>query len=107
MLFLGTETYPKPGEYQEFINRHGGSHNAWTGTEFTNFFFDLHHEFFAEGLHRFSQFFTCPTFEASLIDKSATAVDSEFKLKLKMMCGAAIRFTRRQSIRKYFCRFSW
>lgn len=83
MLFLGTETYPKPGEYQEFINRHGGSHNAWTGTEFTNFFFDLHHEFFAEGLHRFSQFFTCPTFEASLIDKERNAVDSEFKLKLK------------------------
>ena len=83
MLFLGTQTYPKPGEYPEFINRHGGSHNAWTGTEFTNFFFDLHHPFFAEGLHRFSQFFTCPTFDASLIDKERNAVDSEFKLKLK------------------------
>src|SRR5690606_34222343 len=30
MLFLGTEKYPEPGEYQEFIKSHGGSHNAYT-----------------------------------------------------------------------------
>ena len=83
MLFLGTQTYPQPGEYQNFISRHGGSNNAWTGTEFTNFFFELQHEFFLEGLHRFSQFFTCPTFDANLLDKERHAVDSEYKLKLK------------------------
>ena len=83
MLFLGTETFPHPGEYQEFINRHGGSNNAWTGTEFTNFYFDLHHEFFAEGLHRFSQFFTCPTFDGQLVDKERNAIDSEYRLKLQ------------------------
>ncbi len=83
MLFLGTQTYPEAGEYQSFISRHGGSNNAWTGTEFTNFFFDLQHEFFAEGLHRFSQFFTCPTFDANLLDKERHAIDSEYRLKLK------------------------
>ena len=30
MLFLGTEKYPDPGEYQQFIKSHGGSHNAFT-----------------------------------------------------------------------------
>ncbi|MDX5334940.1 MAG: insulinase family protein, partial [Marinobacter sp.] len=30
MLFLGTEKYPDPGEYQQFIRSHGGSHNAFT-----------------------------------------------------------------------------
>ena len=83
MLFLGTETFPRPGEYQEFINRHGGSNNAWTGTEFTNYYFDLHHEFFADGLHRFSQFFCCPTFDAQLVDKERNAIDSEYRLKLQ------------------------
>jgi insulysin len=83
MLFLGTETFPRPGEYQEFINRHGGSNNAWTGTEFTNYYFDLHHEFFAEGLHRFSQFFTCPTLDAQSVDKERNAIDSEYRLKLQ------------------------
>ncbi|WP_333608666.1 insulinase family protein, partial [Arsukibacterium sp.] len=33
MLFLGSAAYPKAGEYQQFITQHGGSHNAWTGTE--------------------------------------------------------------------------
>lgn len=25
MLFLGTRTYPKPGEYQQFMSRHGAA----------------------------------------------------------------------------------
>ena len=83
MLFLGTDTFPRPGDYQAFINRHGGSNNAWTGTEFTNYFFDIRHEQFPQGLARFSQFFICPTFDASLVDKERHAVDSEYKLKLK------------------------
>ena len=41
MLFLGTEKYPQPGEYQSFISEHGGSHNAGTGLENTNYFFDI------------------------------------------------------------------
>ena len=82
MLFLGTETYPEPGEYQAFISRHGGSNNAWTGTEFTNYYFDLQHQAFAEGLHRFSQFFICPTFQPELVDKERNAIDSEYRLKL-------------------------
>ena len=57
MLFLGTDTYPHPGEYQDFISRHGGNNNAWTGTEFTNYYLDIHHDTFAEGLHRFASFF--------------------------------------------------
>ena len=36
MLFLGTEKYPAPGEYQEYIAGHGGSHNASTGYDYTN-----------------------------------------------------------------------
>ncbi|MGE6265114.1 insulinase family protein, partial [Aeromonas media] len=83
MLFLGTRTYPKPGEYQQFMSRHGGSNNAWTGTEFTNFFFDIDNGFFEAGLDRFSQFFICPTFAPEWVDKERNAVDSEYRLKLQ------------------------
>ena len=83
MLFLGTATYPHPGEYQDFISRHGGNNNAWTGTEFTNYYLDIHHDAFAEGLHRFASFFICPSFDASLVDKERHAIDSEFRLKLQ------------------------
>lgn len=83
MLFLGTEKYPHPGEYQQFINHHGGHHNAWTGTEYTNFFFDIETEWFESGLDRFSQFFIAPTFDAELVEKERQAVHSEYQLKIQ------------------------
>lgn len=81
MLFLGTEKYPKIGEFQSFINQHGGSNNAWTGTEHTCFFFDVSPNHFEKALDRFSQFFCAPLFNEEALDKERQAVDSEFKLK--------------------------
>ncbi|HIF9404302.1 TPA: insulinase family protein [Photobacterium damselae] len=83
MLFLGTEKYPKVGEFQTFINQHGGSNNAWTGTENTTFFFEVSPHGFEQGLDRFGQFFTAPLFNADAVDKERNAVDSEYKLKIK------------------------
>ncbi|MFT5880532.1 MAG: insulysin [Moritella sp.] len=83
MLFLGTDKYPKPGEYQSFISMHGGTNNAWTGTEYTNYFFDINSRYFNNALDRFAQFFIAPSFNADLLDRERNAVDSEFKLKLK------------------------
>src|SRR5690554_8056124 len=41
LLFLGTEQYPDPGAYQQFIRSHGGSHNAFTAFADINYFFDV------------------------------------------------------------------
>ncbi|GIU01924.1 peptidase M16 [Shewanella algidipiscicola] len=83
MLFLGTEKYPDSGEYHAFINQHGGSNNAWTGTEQTNFFFSIDADVFEESLDRFSQFFIAPCFNLDLVDRERHAIESEFSLKLK------------------------
>ncbi|MFM2479572.1 insulinase family protein [Celerinatantimonas sp. MCCC 1A17872] len=83
MLFLGTEKYPHAGEYQQYISHHGGSNNAWTGTEFTNFFFDIDNDWFEGALERFSQFFISPLFTPELVDKERQAVDSEYQLKIQ------------------------
>ncbi|MBU2896440.1 insulinase family protein [Vibrio hepatarius] len=82
MLFLGTEKYPKIGDFQNYVNQHGGSNNAWTGAEHTCFFFDVMPTSFCNCLDRFSQFFTAPIFNSEALDKERQAVDSEFKLKL-------------------------
>ncbi|WP_375750788.1 insulinase family protein [Vibrio sp. HN007] len=82
MLFLGTEKYPKTGEFQAFISQHGGSNNAWTGTESTCFFFDITPKAFKKALDRFSQFFVAPLFNPEALDKERQAVDSEYRLKL-------------------------
>ncbi|MDC1255968.1 insulinase family protein [bacterium] len=83
MLFLGTEKYPDGSEYQKFISQYGGSNNAWTATEHTCFFFDIHHQHFEQGLDRFSQFFIAPLLSEEFVNKERKNIDAEFKLKLK------------------------
>ena len=83
MLFLGTEKYPEAGEYQKFIGSHGGSHNAYTSFEHTNYFFDISPEFFEQGLDRFSQFFVAPLFDENYVAREKNAVHSEYTAKIK------------------------
>ena len=83
MLFLGTEKYPDPGEYQQFIKSHGGQHNAFTAFQDTNYFFDVQAEFLEPALDRFAQQFSAPLFTAELVDRERNAVHSEFSAKQK------------------------
>lgn len=83
MLFLGTKRFPDGSEYQKFISQHGGSNNAWTATEHTCFYFDIHHQYFTEALDRFSQFFISPLLADEFINKERKNIEAEFKLKLK------------------------
>jgi len=83
MLFLGTAKYPDGSEYQRFISQYGGCNNAWTATEHTCFFFDIHHNYFVEALDRFSQFFTSPLLSDEFVFSERQNIDAEFKLKLK------------------------
>ncbi len=83
MLFLGTKKYPKAGEYQSFITAHGGSHNAYTSFEHTNYFFDIDADYLEPTLDRFSQFFIAPLFTESYVDREKNAVHSEYMSKIK------------------------
>lgn len=83
MLFLGTKDYPVPGEYQTFISEHGGSHNAGTGLENTNYFFDINADYLEQALDRFAPFFSSPNFDAKYVDRERNAVESEYRLKIK------------------------
>ncbi|MFK7733539.1 MAG: insulinase family protein [Pseudomonadales bacterium] len=83
MLFLGTEKYPEPGEYQDFISMHGGGHNAYTSFRNTNYFFDIDAAQLEGGLDRFSQFFVAPLFNADYVQREINAVESEYRSKLK------------------------
>lgn len=83
LSFLGTKSDPDPGAFHQFISDHGGSHNAWTGTEHTSYFFDINNEFIDEALKRFSDFFVEPLMSIEYIEKERNAIDAEYKLKLK------------------------
>lgn len=83
MLFLGTDQYPEPGEYQAFISEHGGMHNAYTSLEETNYFFDVDAPHLMAVLDRFSRFFVAPLFNQDYVDRERHAVESEYRLKIK------------------------
>ena len=83
MLFLGTEKYPDPGAYPAFIQSHGGSYNASTASEHTNFYFEVNPNALAPSLDRFAQFFTAPLFDAAYVDRERNAVDAEYKMRIR------------------------
>ncbi|GAA0787353.1 insulinase family protein [Marinobacterium sediminicola] len=83
MLFLGTEKYPEADSYQKFISSQGGSHNAFTAYENTNYFFDVEASALPEALDRFAQFFIAPLFTAEYVDRERHAVHSEYQAKLR------------------------
>lgn len=77
MLFLGTDKYPDENSYSQYISQHGGSNNAYTASDHTNYYFDITPEFLPEALDRFSQFFLTPLFTESATDREVQAVNSE------------------------------
>ncbi|MEH6471914.1 MAG: insulinase family protein [Halopseudomonas sp.] len=83
MLFLGTDKYPEAGAYQAYISQHGGSHNAFTAHDRTNYFFDIDKSKLEPALDRFSRFFIAPLFSPEYVDRERHAVHSEYQSKLK------------------------
>ncbi|EDO18726.1 hypothetical protein Kpol_1055p83 [Vanderwaltozyma polyspora DSM 70294] len=83
LLFMGSKKFPNENEYSSYLNKHGGSSNAYTGAQNTNYFFEINHEHLHGALDRFSGFFTCPLFNPNSTSKEINAVDSENKKNLQ------------------------
>ncbi|GLT74479.1 hypothetical protein SLA2020_462740 [Shorea laevis] len=77
MLFYASEKYPLEDSYSKYINEHGGSTNAFTDSENTNYYFDVNTGGFEEALDRFAQFFIKPLMSADATMREIKAVDSE------------------------------
>lgn len=82
MLFLGTQEFPQVGEYEDYLNKNGGGHNAYTSIDHTNYFFDVAPTAFQGALERFSRFFVSPTFDPQYVEREKNAVNSEHEKNL-------------------------
>ena len=78
MLFMGNEKYPAEDDFDKFLCEHGGESNASTSYQHTNFNFDVSAEYLEEALDRFAQFFLCPLFSESAIERELNAVNCEY-----------------------------
>jgi len=81
MLFLGTKSYPTVGEYSEFITQNGGTQNAYTELDHTNYMIAVNNDVYDEALKRFSGFFYESLLDPNYADKERNAVHSEWTMK--------------------------
>ena len=83
MLFIGTRKYPEVDTFQQFITGNGGSSNAYTALDHTNYFFDIQNSGFPEGLDRFAHFFIDPLLSPEYVEREKNAVHSEYQMQIK------------------------
>ncbi|WP_194756175.1 pitrilysin [Aliidiomarina indica] len=81
MLFLGTEKYPEPGSYDEFMSQNGGMNNAYAAQDHTNYMFEVNNSALPEALDRFADFFRAPLLYPEYAEKEVNAVHSEWSMR--------------------------
>jgi len=77
MLFMGSKKYPDENQYSSFLSQHGGSSNAYTAAESTNYHFDIVPQHFEKALDIFAQFFISPLFREDSTEREVLAVENE------------------------------
>jgi secreted Zn-dependent insulinase-like peptidase len=82
MLFLGSKSYPKVGEFDDWLVSNSGMSNAFTEAERTTYFFEVDNKAFNKTLKMFSRMFAEPLFDMNYMNKEIDAVNSEHEKNL-------------------------
>jgi secreted Zn-dependent insulinase-like peptidase len=77
LLFQGTQKFPGEDEYNQYLAKNGGSSNAYTDSEDTNYHLSVANHALEGAMDRFSQFFISPIFNESSLMRELNAVNSE------------------------------
>ncbi|OAD77934.1 ubiquinol-cytochrome c reductase core subunit 1 [Phycomyces blakesleeanus NRRL 1555(-)] len=77
LLFMGTKKYPRDNEYRKYLADHSGQSNAFTGTENTQYYFEIDQKYLEGALDRFSQFFVSPLFSETCAERELNIINSE------------------------------
>ncbi len=83
MLFLKSEKYPTLDGYRKFIRSRGGSNNAVTYGQTTNYHFEINAEHLQPALDRLAHSVALPILDATYVDRERHAVNSEFRMNFK------------------------
>ena len=77
MLFLGSEKYPEPNFYRDFVTKNGGRCNAWTYWRSTLFHFEVHHNSFSKTLDVLVELLKRPLLDTQMAKREIWAVNYE------------------------------
>lgn len=78
MIFMGSAKYPSENEFDQFIKKCGGSDNAHTNCEETQFYFEVGEEHLDGAFDRFANLFKHPLMLKEAMTRERDAVESEF-----------------------------
>ena len=73
----GNAKYPGENEFIEYIGRNGGSRNAYTSSDHTNYQFEVRHEALEGALDRLANCFISPAFKTDMLGREVNAVHNE------------------------------
>lgn len=73
----GNAKYPGENEFIEYIGRNGGSRNAYTSSDHTNYQFEVRHDALEGALDRLAHCFISPAFKPELLAREINAVHNE------------------------------
>lgn len=82
MVFMGSEKYPRENYFDSFLNKHGGSDNAYTECEKTVYKMEVHQKHLHRALDIFANFFVSPLIKKESMERELQAIDNEFQLVL-------------------------
>lgn len=83
MIFMGSEKYPSENEFDQYIKKCGGSDNAHTNCEETQFYFEVAEEHLDGAFDRFAALFRVPLMLKEAMTREREAVESEFSSKMQ------------------------
>ncbi|MBD2795870.1 pitrilysin [Xenorhabdus sp. 18] len=80
MVLMGSKRYPQSGGFAEFLQKHGGSHNASTMPNRTAFYLEVENGALAEAVDRLADALAEPLLDPVNADRERHAVDNEMTI---------------------------
>lgn len=77
MLFLGSKKYPEENYFSDKLTKNGGFSNAFTDSQKTMYYFNVHTDYLEEMIDIFSHFFIDPLFDKNSVKRELNAIHSE------------------------------
>lgn len=80
MILMGSKKYPEPSSFSEFLQKHGGSHNASTAPHRTAYYFEVENGALAEATDRLADALAEPLLDPINADRERNAVNAELTM---------------------------
>ncbi|WP_216782733.1 pitrilysin [Candidatus Profftia tarda] len=86
LVLMGSKRYPKVDDFSEFLQKHGGRHNASTASYRTAFYLEVENDALSPAVDRLADAIAAPLLDRVIADHELNAVNAE--LTMARSCDA-------------------